>query len=238
MRMPVVRLDQNGLSSARSRSDRIIPVILVMRRGAVGRVATARFNAMPPSEARRLRCDCGMLKPLQTAYASRIGSQDDDHRLSPGDLALRAHCLADGGARSSVRPAGLSARDHRRSSAPVEGNPRSRQGAGDPRRRHRPRRVRRDRRLYRPSPRGGRLALAARTIPAYARYVYWLHFAEGSLMSLLLIALVLSRVQGGQQRVRSPREYATRMKQMLHLRRHRARPTAPGSPATNSPLPT
>jgi glutathione S-transferase len=28
----------------------------------------------------------------------------------------------------------------------------------------------------------------------FARYAYWLHFAEGSLMSLLLIALVLSRV--------------------------------------------
>jgi glutathione S-transferase len=31
--------------------------------------------------------------------------------------------------------------------------------------------------------------------PAYARYIYWLHFAEGSLMSLLLIVLVLSRVK-------------------------------------------
>jgi glutathione S-transferase len=41
---------------------------------------------------------------------------------------------------------------------------------------------------------GGRLALAPRD-PAYARYVYWLHFAEGSLMSLLLIVLVLSRVK-------------------------------------------
>jgi glutathione S-transferase len=40
----------------------------------------------------------------------------------------------------------------------------------------------------------GRLALAPNH-PAYARYVYWLHFAEGSLMSLLLIALVLSRVK-------------------------------------------
>ena len=30
--------------------------------------------------------------------------------------------------------------------------------------------------------------------PAFARYLYWLHFAEGSLMSLMLIALVLSRV--------------------------------------------
>ena len=30
--------------------------------------------------------------------------------------------------------------------------------------------------------------------PDYARYLYWLHFAEGSLMSLMLIALVLSRV--------------------------------------------
>jgi len=41
---------------------------------------------------------------------------------------------------------------------------------------------------------GGRLALRPAD-PAYARYVYWLHFAEGSLMSLLLIVLVLSRVK-------------------------------------------
>ena len=40
----------------------------------------------------------------------------------------------------------------------------------------------------------GRLALTPQD-PAYARYVYWLHFAEGSLMSLLLIVLVLSRVK-------------------------------------------
>ncbi len=39
---------------------------------------------------------------------------------------------------------------------------------------------------------GGRLAVHPDE-PAYARYLYWLHFAEGSLMSLLLIALVLSR---------------------------------------------
>lgn len=41
---------------------------------------------------------------------------------------------------------------------------------------------------------GGRLAVAPAD-SAYARYVYWLHFAEGSLMSLLLIALVLSRIK-------------------------------------------
>jgi len=40
----------------------------------------------------------------------------------------------------------------------------------------------------------GRLALEP-SDPAYARYIYWLHFAEGSLMSLLLIVLVLSRVK-------------------------------------------
>jgi glutathione S-transferase len=40
---------------------------------------------------------------------------------------------------------------------------------------------------------GGRLAVQPEA-PAYARYLYWLHFAEGSLMSLMLIALVLSRV--------------------------------------------
>jgi glutathione S-transferase len=39
----------------------------------------------------------------------------------------------------------------------------------------------------------GRLALPPEH-RAYARYLYWLHFAEGSLMSLMLIALVLSRV--------------------------------------------
>jgi glutathione S-transferase len=39
----------------------------------------------------------------------------------------------------------------------------------------------------------GRLVVAPNAA-AYARYLYWLHFAEGSLMSLLLIALVLSRV--------------------------------------------
>ena len=39
----------------------------------------------------------------------------------------------------------------------------------------------------------GRLVVAPNAA-AYPRYVYWLHFAEGSLMSLLLIALVLSRV--------------------------------------------
>jgi glutathione S-transferase len=40
----------------------------------------------------------------------------------------------------------------------------------------------------------GRLALGPHD-PAYTRYIYWLHFAEGSLMSLLLIVLVLSRVK-------------------------------------------
>src|SRR5439155_11705904 len=40
---------------------------------------------------------------------------------------------------------------------------------------------------------GGRLTVQPEA-PPYARYLYWLHFAEGSLMSLMLIALVLSRV--------------------------------------------
>ena len=40
---------------------------------------------------------------------------------------------------------------------------------------------------------GGRLAVPPEA-PDYARYLYWLHFAEGSLMSLLLMALLLSRV--------------------------------------------
>jgi len=40
---------------------------------------------------------------------------------------------------------------------------------------------------------GGRLALAPDHAD-YSRYLYWLHFAEGSLMALMLIALVLSRI--------------------------------------------
>ncbi len=59
----------------------------------------------------------------------------------------------------------------------------------------------------------GRLALQP-TDPAYARYVYWLHFAEGSLMSLLLIVLVLSRVKEASASPVSAR-IRERMNQML-----------------------
>ena len=40
---------------------------------------------------------------------------------------------------------------------------------------------------------GGRLGVPG-TDPRFPGYTYWMHFAEGSLMSLLLIALVLSRI--------------------------------------------
>ena len=59
----------------------------------------------------------------------------------------------------------------------------------------------------------GRLALR-QDDPAYARYVYWLHFAEGSLMSLMLIALVLSRVPEASASPVTGR-IRDRMKQML-----------------------
>lgn len=50
--------------------------------------------------------------------------------------------------------------------------------------------------------------------PEFARYLYWLHFAEGSLMSLMLIALVLSRVPEASE---SPvkKRILDRMGQML-----------------------
>lgn len=60
---------------------------------------------------------------------------------------------------------------------------------------------------------GGRLAVP-QADPAYARYVYWLHFAEGSLMSLLLIVLVLSRVKEAAASPVSAR-MRERMNQML-----------------------
>jgi glutathione S-transferase len=60
---------------------------------------------------------------------------------------------------------------------------------------------------------GGRLTIEPEAA-AYARYLYWLHFAEGSLMSLMLIALVVSRVPGGNASPPGIRVLA-RMKQML-----------------------
>ena len=60
---------------------------------------------------------------------------------------------------------------------------------------------------------GGRLAPQPDD-PTYARYLYWLHFAEGSLMSLMLIALVLSRVpEAGSSPVKA--RINDRVKQML-----------------------
>jgi len=40
---------------------------------------------------------------------------------------------------------------------------------------------------------GGRLGIPVQD-PRFAGYTYWMHFAEGSLMSLMLIALTLSRI--------------------------------------------
>jgi glutathione S-transferase len=60
---------------------------------------------------------------------------------------------------------------------------------------------------------GGRLAMKPES-GEYARYVYWLHFAEGSLMSLMLIALVLSRVPEASESAVKTRILG-RLKQML-----------------------
>jgi glutathione S-transferase len=59
----------------------------------------------------------------------------------------------------------------------------------------------------------GRLAPRADD-PAFARYLYWLHFAEGSLMSLMLIALMLSRVPEASASPVTAR-IDTRVKQIL-----------------------
>jgi len=60
---------------------------------------------------------------------------------------------------------------------------------------------------------GGRLGVAPPD-PYYARYLYWIHFAEGSLMSLMIVALVLTRVPDGDKTPAGMRVLA-RMKQML-----------------------
>ena len=60
---------------------------------------------------------------------------------------------------------------------------------------------------------GGRLAVAP-DAPEYADYIYWMHFAEGSLMSLMLIALVISRIpEAKESPVRT--RVLDRMRQML-----------------------
>ena len=60
---------------------------------------------------------------------------------------------------------------------------------------------------------GGRLGVEPQS-PDYARYTYWMHFAEGSLMSLMLIALVLSRVPEAKDSPVKAR-ITNRMTQML-----------------------
>lgn len=49
---------------------------------------------------------------------------------------------------------------------------------------------------------------------AFARYVYWLHFAEGSLMTLMIAALVLSRIPGADESAAGQR-VRKRMAEML-----------------------
>jgi len=61
----------------------------------------------------------------------------------------------------------------------------------------------------------GRLAVASQA-PEYAGYLYWLHFAEGSLMSLMLIVLTVSRIpEAKESPVRA--RLADRMARMLAL---------------------
>ena len=59
----------------------------------------------------------------------------------------------------------------------------------------------------------GRLAVRPEA-PAFPTYLYWLHFAEGSLMTLMLVALALSRVPEAKDSPVKAR-VADRMKQML-----------------------
>jgi glutathione S-transferase len=52
--------------------------------------------------------------------------------------------------------------------------------------------------------------------PDYSRYIYWMHFAEGSLMTLMLIALVISRIpEAKESPVRA--RILDRMKRMLEF---------------------
>ncbi|HXF78979.1 MAG TPA: glutathione S-transferase [Usitatibacter sp.] len=61
----------------------------------------------------------------------------------------------------------------------------------------------------------GRLAVKPEA-PEYPGYVYWMHFAEGSLMTLMLIALVLSRVPEAKDGPVQKR-ISTRLQDMLRF---------------------
>ena len=62
---------------------------------------------------------------------------------------------------------------------------------------------------------GGRLGVPPPD-PRFAAYTYWMHFAEGSLMSLMLIALVLSRIpEANESPVR--RRILDRLEKMLEF---------------------
>ena len=62
---------------------------------------------------------------------------------------------------------------------------------------------------------GGRLGVEPQS-PDYARYAYWMHFAEGSLMTLMLIALVLSRIPEASDSAVKAR-ISNRVKQLLEF---------------------
>ncbi len=66
----------------------------------------------------------------------------------------------------------------------------------DPRRRYGPGRIRRNPRIHHQSPGDGRLAVPVSS-PDYARYLQWMHFAEGSAMTQLLLHLFLGGMMPG-----------------------------------------
>ena len=80
-------------------------------------------------------------------------------------------------------------------------------------------------------------------------YTYFLHYAEGSLMPLLLMKLIFSRIparlpffmQAGRPRDRGRRQHDPARpadRQPLHVPRRASSPSANGSPGRSSPPPT
>src|SRR5437879_1698249 len=89
--------------------------------------ATSRAGVGGSGDVRRSRLPRNAKRcTLTTPY----GNFNHAHDLSPGNLALRAHRLADGGARSALQAAGVPAQDNRRSAPSLERDSRARPGAG------------------------------------------------------------------------------------------------------------
>ena len=66
---------------------------------------------------------------------------------------------------------------------------------------------------------GNGILIPKTNTPEHLRYIYWMHFAEGSAMPPLLLKLIFDRIERADALLRAPgRAIAQRAKQMMSCR--------------------